>query len=149
MADVLPVGGPVAGTGETLGIDEGLHEHRAVGVALLPMFGQGAGSQSKNLGGEILRADPGQDQEAGVVDDEVEVSRALRVAPADIVIARRALPSAGAESKQGEELFAGGNEIAQLCPGQCRIAEVVLAVDVFIPQLRVGALAHRHQLQRW
>ncbi len=63
-------------------------------------------AREKNLGSRILELDPGQDQEAGIVDDPREVALALRVRPTDELIAGRALPGAGAEPQQGAWVWA-------------------------------------------
>ena len=39
LADMDPVGGLVAGTGEALGIDKGFQQDRSVGVAVVPVWG--------------------------------------------------------------------------------------------------------------
>lgn len=106
---------------------------------MLPVIGESLGGQGEYLGGKVLRCDPRQDEEAGIVDDEMEVALALRVSPADEVVAGRTLPGAGAEAEQGEDFLVDADQVAQLCAGQGLVAEAVVAVDVFIPQLRIGA----------
>src|ERR1019366_4207536 len=78
LADMDPVGGLVASATVTYRLDEGFEQHRAIAVALMPMVGQLAGDQRQDLRGEPFGLDPGQDQEAGVVDDELKVLERLR-----------------------------------------------------------------------
>ena len=91
---------------------------RRVAVALLPVLREGTGRQGQDLGGEVLRLDPRQDQEVGVVDDQVRVSDALFGTPADKAVLRCTLPATGPEAEHGWGLLFGGDEVAQLRLGQ-------------------------------
>jgi hypothetical protein len=44
------------------------------------------------MGGEIGGVDPGEDEEAGVIDDEVETLSSLFVIPSDPAVAQCGLP---------------------------------------------------------
>src|SRR5271167_3371467 len=88
ITEVLPVGGLVAGAGKARLLDEGFEQDRAIGVAGLPVIGQSSAHQGKDARGEVLAADPRQDEEAGVVDDEVEVPLSLISRPANDLIPR-------------------------------------------------------------
>ena len=83
LTDVGPVGGAVAGTGEAVGLHEGLQQERSVAVASLPVVRQAAAAASQHRGSEIAHLHPGQDQEAGVVHDQLQAGFALGNAPAD------------------------------------------------------------------
>ena len=83
LTDVGPVGGAVAGTGEAVGLHEGLQQERSVAVASLPVVGQPAAAVCQHRGSEIAHLHPGQDQEAGVVHDQLQAGFALGNAPAD------------------------------------------------------------------
>ena len=87
LSDVGPVGGAVAGTGEAVGLHEGLQQERSVAVASLPVVGQPAAAASQHRGSEIAHLHPGQDQEAGVVHDQLQAGFALGNAPADEAVA--------------------------------------------------------------
>ncbi len=63
-ADLLPVGGLVAGAVEAGRIDEGLAEDRAAAVVRLPAFRKPAQGQRQRLRRQIVDADPRQDQKA-------------------------------------------------------------------------------------
>ena len=65
---------------------------------------------------------------------EVKVAPALVAGPADECIARFDFPGARAEAEQGEDLAVGAHEVAQLCARHGLMAEVVMALDVGIPQ---------------
>ena len=124
LADRAPVGGAVAGAAKPLGVDEGFRENGGKAVAVFPIVGELAGGASKDVGGEVFDVDPGKDEEAGIVDHEVEVAFSLLGGPADEAVAGGDGPGGGAESQGGEQLgFAqplpvGPDEIAKLRPGQ-------------------------------
>ncbi len=80
----------------------------------------------------MLRGDPGQDEKAGVVHDEVQAL--LTHGPADEVVAGRGLPRGCTEAEESEDATFDAGDVAQLCAGQGRVAEVVVAVDVLIPE---------------
>ena len=67
-------------------------EHRTVAVACLPVLRDLPGGQGQDLAGQVARSDPRQDQEAGVVDEQVELLLALPWGPADPGIAGCGLP---------------------------------------------------------
>ena len=78
-----PVGGLVAGSLETVALDEGLDEDGSKHEAFSPVVLDAAFGQSEEMGGEVLGSDPGEDEEAGVVDDEGEARLSLVVGPYD------------------------------------------------------------------
>ena len=137
IAETLPVGGLVAGPGEAGLLDEGLQQHRTIGVAGMPVIGQATADETQNSRGEIAAADPGQDEEARVVDDEVKVALSLLARPADELIARLGLPGTRPEGQQGHHLAGRAHEVAQLRAGHQLMAEIVVTLDVGVPQQRL------------
>ena len=77
--------------------------------------------------------DPGQDQEAGIVDYELKVAFALRVSPADEVIPGSDFPGRGTESEQGQNLIGVMGKVTDLSAWKGVIAQVVIAINVFVP----------------
>src|ERR1035441_9013610 len=86
IADVLPVGSLVAGAGKARLLDEGFEQDRSIGVAVLPVVGQASAHHGKDARGEIFAVDPRQDQEAGIVHDEVQVALSLVCGPTDELV---------------------------------------------------------------
>lgn len=106
------------------------------------------GDLGQEHGSEIFYLNPRQDEKAGIVHDERKISLALRVAPADISVPWCGLPGGGAKAKQRNGLLLGEEEIAPLRAGQWFMPEIVVAVDVFIPQARVLLGLNALQSQR-
>ena len=148
LTDVGPVGGAAAGTGEAVGLHEGLQQERSVAVASLPVVRQAAAAASQHRGSEIAHLHPGQDQEAGVVHDQLQAGFALGNAPADEAVAGSRLPGAGAKADDRQHAPLAGDQVAHLCSRQRRIAEVVVADHVLAPQLRFALIGERSYLQR-
>ncbi len=76
LAEMDPVGGAVAGAVEARGLAEGLEQDGADAVALVPVAGELALEAGEQMGGQGGEADPGQDEVAGVIDDEGQVALA-------------------------------------------------------------------------
>src|SRR5216684_496632 len=102
IAQVSPVGSLVAGAGKARLLDKGFEQDRPIGVAGLPVGGQSSADQGEDARGQVFAADPRQDKEAGIVDDEVQVALSLVGRPTDGLIAGFDLPGARAEAQGGD-----------------------------------------------
>src|SRR5712691_3728836 len=114
VPEIVPVGGLIAGAYETWPFDEGFQQHGPVGVAGMPVVGQASADKGECARGEDIAVDKGQDEESGVIDDEMQITLTLIVRPADELIARLGFPGTGAEGKQSNDLIRGAYEVAQL-----------------------------------
>src|ERR1700678_2438568 len=110
IAKVLPVGGLVAGAGKAWFLDEGFEQDRPIGVAGLPVIGQSSVHQGEDARGEVFAMDPRQDEEAGIVHDEVQVALSLICRPTDDLIARVDLPGARPEAESRENVAGGAGK---------------------------------------
>src|SRR5450755_3271379 len=97
IAEVPPVGCLVACAGKARLLDEGFEQDGPIGVAGLPIIGEPAAHQGEDSRGEVLAVDPRQDEEAGIVHDEVQVALSLIGRPTDELIAGFDFPGARAE----------------------------------------------------
>lgn len=129
VTEVLPVCGLVASTGEARLFDEGFKRDWSIRIAGVPVLWQAPGDQSEDAGGEITAIDPRQDEEARVVDDEVQTVSALRCGPTDRSIARLGFPGARSKAKNSDDVPCGTYEVAQLRSGQELVTEIVMAFD--------------------
>ena len=89
--------------------------------------------------------DPGQDQEPGIVDYELKVAFSLRVSPADKVIPGSYFPGCGTEAEQGQNTIGVMGEVTDLSAWKGLISQVVIAVNVFVPQVRLVPLGNQLQ----
>ena len=135
LADAYPVGGPVAGAVEAVFLNEGFEENGAVLVALFPIVRETFGDRGKDAGGEVLGMDPGEDEKAGVVDNQMEVLCALLRVPADEAVAGCDLPGGGSEAEKSHKLpVFTVHKIARLRPRKRFVPEVVVAMNEFVPK---------------
>jgi hypothetical protein len=74
IAEMLPVGGFVAGAGKARFLDEGFEHDWPIGVAGLPVGGQPATHQGEDARGQVFAVDPRQDEEAGIIDDQMQIA---------------------------------------------------------------------------
>ncbi len=135
LAEKDPVGGAIAGAVKARSFAERFEQDGADLVALLPVAGELSLEAGEQMGGQAGQADPGQDEIAGVIDDQRQVALAGGGIPADETVARGGFPGRGAAAEQGQQEAVGGvDEVAQLGAGQGLVAEVVVALDEFVPE---------------
>ena len=129
-------------------LDKGLEQDGRVAVATLPVLREPSGEACQEMGSEVGGMDPGQDQEARVVDHLMQVVPALLQGPANEAVAGRDLPRRGAKADRGQQVVATDNEIADLCPRQRLVPQVVMAFDQLVPERGVLPRfdATKHQL---
>ena len=133
-ANVDPVGGLIASALVALIFHKGFEQHRAKAVSAKPVIGQLAGGKGQNLRSQPFALDPGQDQEARIVDHQLQVFLTLRFTPADEALPVLQLPGACTEADAGNELLTGKDVVANLAARHGRVTQVVVARDIFVPQ---------------
>ena len=97
--DLDPVGGAVDGAPKEPRVDEGLRQKQLVSEAGRPVAHQAARAQRKHPRAEVARA-TGENQEPGVVGDQVQPGELHAVVPADPPVARPALQRRRREHRQ-------------------------------------------------
>ena len=119
LAQMDPVGGALAGALEARRFAERFQQHGTHAVALLPVVGELSLEAGEQVGGQRREPDPGQDEIAGVIDDQGQVALAGGGIPADEAVAGGGFPGRGAAAEQGQQEAVGGvHEVAQLGTGQ-------------------------------
>ncbi len=149
LAQAEPASGAVAGAEEAVGVDERFEEDGLVAVAGAPVGRQAADDLAQQAGGQEPDLDPRQDEEGGVIDDEVEAGHALLGGPADEAVAGGDLPGGGGELHGGQETALGvPGEVAELGAAVEAEAEIVPAGDEFAPEGDLTAGGHRTEGDR-
>ena len=143
VADKDPVGGPIGSASEAILLDKSLQEKRAVGVALFPMGRKTLGDTSEDARCQIVRSDPGKDEEASIVDDEMKKTFTLLLVPANELITRSDFPGRGTEAESRQEVGTtdlidavrgAEHQVTQLSTWQGLVAQIVVAFDQLIPE---------------
>ena len=102
LPDIDPVGRTVTGAGKPFLFDKGFQKDGPESIASVPVLGKLLGDPSEQSGGEIAKRNPGQDEESGVIDDEVKITLTLLCRPAYELIAWGNLPGCSTEAQCGK-----------------------------------------------
>ena len=78
-ADAEPVSGPISCAAKTGPLDEGFQQDRPVAILAEPVGRQTTTHPAQHAGGQIGAAHPRQEQEAVIVEHQVEVALALEL----------------------------------------------------------------------
>ena len=97
---------------ESVEFDEGLEQDWAVAIEQVPILWEFSCGEAQDGRGEVVAAHPGQDEETGVVGDQMQATLSLFASPADKAVARLGLPGAGAKAEQGDKASLGPYEVA-------------------------------------
>ena len=127
--------------------NKGLHQRRAIAVAALEVGGQAAQAQPERLGGEVLAAHGGTDQEAAQSDHAMQLAGAPVGVPADAGVARRQRQRRGGEAQRAEDTVLGDQQVAQLRPHVPRRATRMLALQQLGPEAPLVVAGHLDQFQ--
>ena len=148
LAQVDPVGRPVACALEALAIHEGLQVMDRVTVELLPVGADPAGDAAQDMAGQMRNLDPGQDEEARVICQEMEMLPAHRRRPADEPVARSHVPRSGTPCQAGHWPLPRIHHVLELFAHRLGVAQVMIALDQPVEQRLVGRATHLPDLQR-
>ena len=107
LAEMDPVGGAVAGALEARSLAEGFQQDGADAVALVPVVRELSLEAGEQMGGQGGEADPGQDEIAGVIDNQGQVALAGGGIPADETVARGGFPGRSAAAEQSQQEAVG------------------------------------------
>ena len=144
----LPVGRAITGPAKARGIDERLQPMNRMCVEPLPLLRNKLGHATQNVRGQVLDLNPGQNQKARVVGQQVHVALARFLAPAEVTVAhlqvaRRALPS-----QARDHLASGFHQILQVLAHRLLIAQIVILLHQAVEQRLLRRAAHLYKLQR-
>ena len=149
LADALPVGGAIASPAEALRVYERFEQHGSRAVALLPVRGQLPGRHRERLRRQAVHAHPGENQEPRLADHQVEMLLVRALGPADPGIAAGQRAAGLAEQQAAQPAPVPVEQvIAQVRAERLAVAEVVVALDEFIPEPRLRGLLDHLQAQR-
>lgn len=115
LSNMDPVSRAVAGTAEATLFDKGFEHNRLVVIVNLPIARQALGNACQDLGGEVLGVDPGKNEEAGVVYDQIKITHLLLIGPADEPVARGDFPRSGSEAQRYQKMRAAKDQVPDLC----------------------------------
>src|ERR1035437_308555 len=140
-----PVGRLVTSAPESVRLHEGFQQVNGVVVALLPVGSDALGNSPQNMAGQMLNADPGQDQKTAVVGDELQTRSPLLSRPTDPLVSASALPGGRAKEQAGQfDPGATLNQIAEVLAKGTAITEIMMLDQIPPEQLIVRLLGADH-----
>ena len=140
-ADLDPVGGALTGAGETGGVHPGLQQKRLNLIGGPPVWRKLTGGAGEEMAGQIADTNPGQNQEAAVIDDLGKVGWTSGVTAADPRVAGSHFAGgAGAEQagQQGKGRLLRADEVAPLGAVGDAISEVMVALPILVKEVPIG-----------
>ena len=134
VAEIMPVGGLVDRALEERRVHEGLRDQNRMPITGLPVVAEAAQHRGDRERGktrkDALRA---EDDEAGVVRDQMQALELLRRRPPDPAVPVPALEGAGLPPGKRDPQPAPFDDVAQAASGEALEAEVMVPLDRRIP----------------
>ena len=122
-----PVGGPVAGSPEAVPFHEGFEQMDGVMIDFEPIVRDPFGIDGEYPGCQALDGDPGQDEEAGVIGQEVQIPYPGGMVPSNEDLSGVDSPGGRSPSQAGDRSFADKNHVFEMAAHDLPIAEIVIA----------------------
>ncbi len=138
-----PVRRAVAGTREPRHVDERLREEGRVPVHGLNAGGQPPKAQPQHAGRQVRHPFRGEDDETGVVAEQVQAPELLLLRPSDPADARGQLERARLPSDQRQLGLAVQRDIAQALADDAVEPQVVMLLHKTVPEPVLAATARR------
>ena len=126
-AEIAPVGRFVTGTGKSpLGIDEGLKPYNPMCVDTLPVLRYPPGNLSQEVRRQVGDAHPGEDEEAGVDSDLMEIGDTLFFAPSQVLVSCAYMTGSASEADTGNRSFSGEDDVFEVFTDRAGKTKVVM-----------------------
>ena len=108
---------------------------------LAPILKKLSSRASQNCGSESFDVNGRQNEETSIVDDVLQIARALLPVPANPLVARRDLPRrTGPQQARQNLAMAGFDEIPQMSADGDAAAEIMKPLHELTPQPAVGGV---------
>jgi hypothetical protein len=125
-----PTAGGVEGAGEVRWIHEGFDQQDGMTITGLPVSTEAGQYEAQGFGGEIGDGLMGQQQEAGVADDQREPAPASLVGPANPLVARAQTARGGTKDEHPEPVAVGGGDgVVETLADRLEAAQVMVFVQ--------------------
>jgi hypothetical protein len=124
-----------------MGIDEGFGQRHRMTPVFLPVVGKAREHQLHEATDEIGLVRLGQDQQAGVVDQQRQARAALLLGPADELVARLEMQGGRVPSGQRQPLIPISGDIAHVLAHELGVLQIVMFGDELI---EAGHFRWRH-----
>jgi len=140
-----PVGGLVAGSPEALPFHEGFEQVDGVVVGFEPIVGDPFGIEGEDPGCQALDRDPGQDEEAGVVGQKVQVFDLGGVIPSDESFPGTYPPGGRPPAQTGDGSFPDKSHVFEMAAHDLAEAQIVIASHEAVVEGLQGSVSNQFE----
>jgi hypothetical protein len=147
LAKVVPVGGMVAGSRKSLGINECFKQMNVVMVLPLPISTYPVGNSGEYMRGKTLHLNPGKNQETGIVGNLVYIYSACLGVPSNKAIAAADVSGGRTEGTTGDRSIVAENNILEMFADRLRVTQIVVLRDESVMELFVLGAPNRNYLK--
>ena len=142
VSQPLPAAGLVSGALIEMRVHEGFDQRQRMPPVCLPIFGEPREHEFHEAADEVGALSAGENQEAGVVDQQRQARAALLRGPADEGIARLEMPGRAAPGGQRQPPILIRDDVAQVFAHDLRVFQIVMFDDELV---EAGGFLRRHQ----
>jgi hypothetical protein len=141
-----PVGRLIAGTLKSTTVHKGLQKDKGMVVHPLPVSWEDSGHSPQEVRGQMGNLNPGKDEEASILGNEVDVSISVNGLPSDELIPRGHLPgcSSPADTSQRAPLIEG--HILKVFSHGLTVTQVMVGMDESLVERFPMGTAHHLEI---
>jgi len=129
LSDIDPIGGLVGGAFEATLIDEGFEQVERMAKRGGPVLTEAFDIEGEELGSKVRDFNIGDNEEACILGDLMEILFFDLIRPTDELIPARNPPGRGAPAEAGDDLAVEKGHIFKVSANDLAIAQVVVTMD--------------------
>ena len=147
FAKINPVGRLVTGAPETCCVHKGLQEVDRVPIEPLPVLSKPPGHSTQDIGSQVRHPDPGHNQEAAVIGNQVEILSSYTGRPTDKAVPAADVARGRGKGYTGHRSSKGKDQILEVLPYRLAISQVVILLDKAVKEFFGCRAPHLPDLQ--
>lgn len=138
-----PVGRLIAGSFEPVAIHKGFQKDDRMVVEFLPVSGEDSGHCPQEVRCQMGNLDPGKDEEARILDNEMDVAISVTGLPSDEMVSRGHLPGCGSPTEASQRPPLMEDHILEVFSDGLTVAQVMVGLDeALVERFPMGAAYH-------
>lgn len=147
FAKINPVGRLVTDALETFCVHKGLQEVDRVLIKPLPVIFKPPGHPTQDMGSQVRHPDPGQNQEAALIGNQVDILSAYTGCPTDKAVPAADMARCRGKGYTGHRSSKGKDQILEVLPYRLAISQVVILLDETVKEFLGCRSPHLPDLQ--
>jgi hypothetical protein len=138
-----PIRSPITCSFKSCGIDEGLQKHNGMLIDPLPVLRKEFGHPPQDMRSQMRNLHPGQNKEAGILDDKLDVLIPVGGSPPDKMVTAGHLPGSASPTDASQRAMLMKGHIFEMLPHSLAVTQVMIGRDeTFIEGFPVSASYH-------